>query len=125
MANAHSVITIFLQECTAARKAVVAASEQWKTGDLFQKIPQVLHDLTDGTRFRNWEAVCGKASPAEEQDLRIVLHVWTDEFTPIDGLSQKAREHKYGAVLACLVNLPHQMRHYVDNFLLLGLYNSR
>ena len=54
-----------------------------------------------------------------------MLHLWTDEFTPIDGLSQKARHHKYGALLAALVNLPHRMRHYADHILLLALYNSR
>ena len=123
--NAHEVLTIMLQECAAVRKVVIAASEKWKTGTLFKTRPKVLADLTDGTRFLDWEAVCGKATEEEANDLRVVLHAWTDEFTPIDGLSQNARNHKYGALLACLVNLPHQMRHYADNVLLLALYNSR
>ena len=61
----------------------------------------------------------------QANDLRIALHGWTDAFTPIDGLSQKARKHKYGAFLATLVNLPLHLRHYVDHVLLLALYNSR
>ena len=82
-------------------------------------------DLVHGTRFLDWHAVCGKATAGEASDLRVVLHGWTDEFTPIDGLSQKARAHKYGAFTACMVNLPLRIRHYADHILLLALYNSR
>lgn len=123
--NAHDVITVMLQECRAVRKMVIAASDEWKTGKLYQTRPADLTDLTDGTRFLDWKDVCGKADESEANDLRVVLHAWTDEFTPIDGLSQKARAHKYGALLAALVNLPYRMRHYADNMLLLALYNSR
>ena len=122
---AHQLVTILLQESTAVRKMAIAASEQWKTGEMYNVMPQRYSDLTDGSRFRGWEGVCGKATPDEALDLRIVLHGWTDEFTPIDGLSQKARKHKYGALLATPVNLPHRIRHYHDHMLLLALYNSR
>ena len=123
--DVHALLTIMLQESAAARKAVITASEEWKTGALYKTRPNVLSDLVHGTRFLDWQAVCGKADESEAKDLRVVLHIWTDEFTPIDGLSQKARHHKYGAVLAALVNLPHRMRHYADHILLLALYNSR
>jgi len=123
--DVHALLAIMLQESAAVRKAVIAASEEWKTGALYKTRPSVLSDLVHGTRFLDWQAVCGKADESEAKDLRVVLHVWTDEFTPIDGLSQKARHHKYGAVLAALVNLPHRMRHYADHILLLALYNSR
>ena len=123
--DVHTVLTVMLQESATVRKLVIAASEEWKTGALFQTRPNVLHDLVHGTRFLDWPEVCGKATESEAKDLRIVLHLWTDEFTPIDGLSQKARHHKYGALLAALVNLPHRMRHYADHILMLALYNSR
>ena len=123
--DVHTLLTIMLQESASVRKLVVAASEEWKTGALFQTRPNVLSDLVHGSRFLDWPEVCGKATESEAKDLRVVLHIWTDEFTPIDGLSQKARHHKYGALLAALVNLPHRMRHYADHILLLALYNSR
>ena len=43
----------------------------------------------------------------------------------LDGLSQKARAHKYGAFIVSLVNLPLRIRHYADHILLLALYNCR
>ena len=123
--NAHTLVTIMLQESEAVRQMTIAASEKWKTGELYQTRPTILTDLVHGTRFLDWKAVCGKATASESRDLRVVLHGWTDEFTPIDGLSQKARAHKYGAVLVSLVNLPLRIRHYADHILLLALYNCR
>jgi hypothetical protein len=123
--NAHTLVTIMLQESAAVRKMTIASSDRWKTGELYQTRPTILTDLVHGTRFLDWKAVCGKATASEARDLRVVLHGWTDEFTPIDGLSQKARAHKYGAVLVSLVNLPLRIRHYADHVLLLALYNSR
>ena len=123
--NAHTLVTIMLQESEAVRKMTIAASEKWKTGELYQTRPTIQTDLTHGTRFLDWHAVCGKATADEGADLRVVMHSWTDEFTPIDGLSQKARAHKYGVVLVSLVNLPLRIRHYADHVLLLALYNSR
>jgi hypothetical protein len=123
--DAHTVVTIMLQECKAVRKLAIESSDLWKAGSLFKTRPAVQTDLVHGTRFLDWHAVCGKASPDEANDLRILLHGWTDEFTPIDGLSQKARAHKYGAFLIALVNLPLRIRHYADHVLMLALYNSR
>ena len=42
----------------------------------------------------------------------------------MDGLSQRARAHKYGAFLVTPVNLPLRVRHYADHVLMLALYNS-
>ena len=107
------------------RKLTIEASDRWKTGELYRSRPAIMTDLTDGTRFLDWQAVCGKATPGEANDLRLVLHGWQDGFTPIDGLSQKARAHKYGVLLVSLVNLPLRIRHYADHVLLLALYNER
>ena len=123
--SAVNLVTILLQENAAVRKLTIKASDEWKTGSLFRTRPPIINDLVHGTRFLDWHAVCGKATLDEAHDLRVVLQAWTDEFTPIDGLSQKARVHKYGAVLACPVNLPLHMRHYADHILLLALYNCR
>ena len=123
--SAHNLVTIMLQESAAVRKETIQSSEKWKTGELYKSRPSVLSDVIHGTRFTDWHAVCGKATAAEAQDLRVVLHKWTDEMTPIDGLSQKARVHKYGVCLATLVNLSLRVRHYVDHVLLLAIYNSR
>ena len=123
--SAHNVITIMLQESAAVRRMTIQASEKWKTGELYGTRPPVLSDLVHGTRFLDWHEVCGKATESEVQDLRVVLHAWTDEYTPVDGLGVKAKKHKYGTVLATLVNLPQRIRHYADHVLLLCMYNSR
>ena len=81
--------------------------------------------LLHGSRFYNWFEVCGKATPAQAKDFRICLHGWIDAFTPLDGLSQRARKHKYTVLLGALVNLPILMRHYHDFVLMLLLYNNR
>ena len=122
---AHTLITILLQESTAVRQESIAFSNKLKTGCLYQQTPQVRSDVIHGGRFTHWREVCGKASASESDDLRICLHGWTDEFTPLDGLSQRARHHKYGVFLAALVNLPLHMRHYNDHILLLALYLAR
>ena len=123
--SAHQLVAIMLQENAEVRKLVKKSSDEWKTGSLYQTRPDVLSDLTHGTQFLDWHQVCGEAAPDEANDLRVVLHGWTDGFTPVDGLSQAARRHKYDAFLATLVNLPLHLRHYVDHVLLLALCNSR
>ena len=106
------------------RKLAIKTSEEWKSGELYQTRPRVVSDIVHGTRFLDRYQVVGKASPAEAGDLRIGLHGWTDAFTPVEALSQKARNHKYVAFTAALLNLPLRMRHYSDHVLLLALYNE-
>ena len=123
--SAHQLIAIMLEENAEVRKIVLKSSEEWKSGSLYRSRPEVLSDVIHGTRFLDWREVCGKAAPDEANDIRVVAHGWTDGFTPVDGLSQVARRHKYDVFLATLVNLPLHMRHYVDHVLLLALCNSR
>ena len=123
--DVHAVVTVMLQESAAVRQLAIKSSEEWKTGALYLSRPAVLSDVLHGSRFTDWFELCGKASEEEGMDLRIALQGWTDEMTPVDGLSQKARTRKYGAVLAALLNLPLSMRHYADHLLLLALYHSR
>lgn len=123
---AYNLVSIFLQEVHAdVRKQVIQSSELWKSGQLYGKRPDDISDVVHGSRFTSWWDVCGKASDAQAKDLRIVLQGWTDEFVPIDGLSQRSRAHKYGVVTAAFVNLPIGLRHYVDFILLLAVYNSK
>ena len=123
--DALQLVTILLQECKGARVESEKSSELYKSGDLYGKKPNVVTDVIHGSRFYNWYQVCGKATPDQANDLRVVLHGWIDAFTPLDGLSQRARKHKYTVLLAALVNLPVRMRHYHDFLLLLLLYNNR
>jgi hypothetical protein len=67
-----------LQDSTA-RKLIIAESDRWKTGDLYQQVPEVMKDLTDGTRFRNRVDLCGRSDDPKE--LRIVTVGWEDDFT--------------------------------------------
>ena len=83
--SVHDLVNIMLQESEAVRKMAIASSDHWKTGELYKTRPSHLTDLVHGTRFLDWHAVCGKATANEAADLRVVLHGWTDEFTPIDG----------------------------------------
>ena len=119
------LVTVMLQESQTVRRHCIAASDTWKKGELFGVVPPVYDDLTSGSRFRSNPSMCGKAGAGEENDLRIVVHGWTDAFTTVDGLGVNAREHKYGAFLVALVNLPLRMRHYADHILLLCLYREQ
>jgi hypothetical protein len=121
----HTLLTILLQESPSVRKLFLETNERWKSGELYQTEPAVVGDTVHGSKFLNCKPLVGKATADEVDDARAGVTIWTDEFTPIDGLSQKARFHKYGAVLAGLLNLPPRMRHYADHLLLLALYNSR
>ena len=123
--DAFELVTILLQECKGARLKADESSELWKTGKLYGKTPNIVSDVTHGSRFYNWWELCGKATPEEKGDFRVALHGWIDAYTPLDGLSQRARKHKYTALLASLLNLPTRMRHYHDFLLLLLLYNNR
>ena len=114
-----------LQECQGARQKAWESSELWKSGELYGKNVNIVSDVIHGSRFYNWYEVCGKATPEQSQDFRVCLHGWIDAYTPLDGLSQRARKHKYTVLLASLVNLPIRMRHYHDFLLLLLLYNNR
>ena len=123
--DALQLITIQLQECKGARQEARKSSDLWKTGVLYGKKPKIVSDVIHGSRFYNWFAVCGKATYAERHDFRICLQGWIDAMTPLDGLSQRARKHKYTVLLGALINLPLRMRHYHDFVLLLLLYNNR
>ena len=49
---------------------------------------------------------------------------WTDEYTPVDGLTGRASDRKYGAVCASIINLEAQVRFIHDFILLLLVYNT-
>lgn len=119
------LVVILLQECAEVRRLAIQSSEEWKTGDLYQKKPKVYKDVTHGSTFRGRKEICGKAAEGESNDLRAVIHGWTDEFTSVDGLGVNAKNHKYGAVLGSFVNLPLYMRHFTDFILLLCLYQAK
>ena len=123
--DAFELVTILLQECKGARLQADEASELWKTGTLYGKKPNIVSDPTHGSRFYNWFQLCGKATPEEANDFRVALHGWIDAYTPLDGLSQRARKHKYTVLLGSLLNLKARVRHYHDFVLLLLLYNNR
>ena len=115
--DAFQLVTILLQECKGARVEARKSNEVWKSGDLYGKAPNTVTDVIHGSRFYNWHEVCGKASSEQYRDFRAVLHGWIDAYTPLDGLSQRARKHKYTVFLSALVNLPVRMRHYLSRLL--------
>ena len=121
----YQLVTVMLQESSTVRDLCIQASDHWKTGSLYKQKASVLDDPTAGSAFRSNPLMCGKATDAEANDLRIVVQQWQDAFTTVDGLGVKAREHKYDVGLAALINLPHRVRHYVDHILLLYLFQSK
>ena len=123
--SAVQLVTVMLQESAPARREAIKSSEIWKSGKLFNILPDTMTDVTHGRQFRENPLICGEASALEKKDLRIVLTGWMDDFTSVDGLGLASRHHKYGAFLATLVNLPLLGRQSVDNVLLLALWNAK
>jgi hypothetical protein len=123
--SAVQLVTVMLQESAPARREAIKSSEIWKSGELMHVFPDTMTDVTHGRQFRENPLICGKASPAEKKDLRIVLTGWMDDFTSVDGLGLASRHHKYGAFLVTLVNLPLLARQSVDNVLLLALWRTK
>jgi hypothetical protein len=121
----YQLVTVILQESATVRSHSIESSEEWKTGELYNKQPQVLSSVIHGRRFWSNHQICGKASEDEKKDLRIVMKGWTDEFTTVDGLGVAAKDRKYGVVLGGIVNLPIVMQHFFDYILVLCIYNSK
>ena len=119
------LITVMLQESQTVRAHTVKSSKLWKSGDLYQQRPRTSSDTIHGKAFYNNSKLCAPATPEEENDLRVGVVGWTDEFTTVDGLGTSAKEHKYGAFLAALLNLPLHLRHHFDFLLLLCLYRVK
>ena len=116
------LVTVMLQECTYVREKTIQQSEVWKEGKLYGTVPAQYEGLESGSAFRSNHAMCGKATADEANDLRVVLHGWTDGFTTTDGLGVTATDHHYDVILAALVNLELRVRHYVDHVLMLALW---
>ena len=47
------------------RKTCKQASDMWKTGELYNVLPNEMSDVVHGRRFRTWHDVVGKASPEQ------------------------------------------------------------
>ena len=118
------LLTVMLTESATIRKETKKSSDFWKTGELYGTMPEQYTDVIHGSRFRNSDA-CKKATPEQVNDWRLVLHMWNDAMTSVDGMGKKAAENKWEVVLASLVNLPLWMRHYFDHLLLLALVQSK
>ena len=118
------LLSVMLTESSTIRKHTKKSSDLWKTGDLHCTMPEQYSDVIHGSRFRNSD-ICKKATPDQTNDWRIVLHLWNDAMTSVDGMGKKAAENKWEVVLASLVNLPLWMRHYFDHLLLLALVQSK
>lgn len=118
------LLSIVFNESKAIRQHSWASSNLWKSGKLYQKVPENYVDSTCGSCFRN-SATCKKATPEELDDFRVELVLWNDAFTSVDGNGTKAKFNKYEVVLAALLNLPLYMRFYFDHLLLLALYQHQ
>jgi hypothetical protein len=118
------LLKLMLTESRTIRQAVIKSSEEWKTGDLYNQVPEVYGDVIHGSRFRSSD-MCKKATPSQKKHLRVAMHPWNDAFTSVDGMKQKAAENKWEVVLVCLLNLPLFMRHYFDHILLVAIAQAK
>lgn len=75
----RDIIKRILTLCPTARKLAYEASDEWKTGNLYQTKPERYVDITSGSRFRSRADILGKSTDPKE--LRIVLVGWEDDFT--------------------------------------------
>ena len=62
-----------LQNDASTRQSLLAASDFFKTGELFQKQPTVLNDMMDGVAARFHPQLMKPATPEEIDDLRVPL----------------------------------------------------
>ena len=74
-----SLITRLLQHNRGVREAVIAKSDDWKTGRLYKKEPTEFTDLDSGTALRNHRGLMRKATSAESCDIRIGGLLYWDE----------------------------------------------
>jgi hypothetical protein len=97
------LLTQVLQRDTAARKMIMQASDDWKTGRYWQGEPEVISDFMHGSRFANsWMA--RKAAPGEERVIRIQLIGWDDEAT-VSNINPSTALHARSP--SCLLTHPH------------------
>lgn len=106
-----SLIVQLLQCDPYARQNIIAASELWKTGDLYCKAPTSYGDITDGRVFREHKALSGMAEEDEPGDsIRVALYIYNDDFTTVNPIGTKRGAHKYSVHMAAIANLPQACR---------------
>ena len=74
-----SLLTRMLQHNQKVREAVIAKSEEWKTGRLYRQAPESFSGLDSGTALRNHRGLMRKATAAEARDIRIGGLLYWDE----------------------------------------------
>lgn len=100
------------------RKKVVAKSDELKRGDKFQKSPEVLADILDGTAARWHPHLHRPATSDEENDVRIPQLVQVDDLELCNALGTARGLHKQcGMQVACL-SLPATERFRMENIML-------
>ena len=116
-----------LQNDKAAREAIIAKSEEWKTGALHCVRATQLVDIADGWRCRSHPHLMRTATPEEvkRRVIRVGLGIHNDDVTLVNGIGTKKGEHKESVTSADFLNLPANMRKSHEYKVLLSIVNSK
>ena len=100
------------------RKKIIAKSDELKKGDKYQKAPEALDDILDGSVARWHPHIHRPATPDEENDVRIPQIEQVDDLEMCNPLGVARGLHKQcGVQIACL-SLPANERFTPDNIML-------
>lgn len=108
-----------------AREEICRASNTWKTGELHGTLPLEYRDITDGLVFREHAELSRAAVEGEEDDIRIALYLYNDDFTSVNAIGTKRGSHKYSVHLAAIANLPTRVRFKTEYILPILIAQSK
>ena len=75
------ILTRVMQNDRKACADIIAKSDQWKTGDMHEKLADAYRDIDDGENFRFHPHLARKATEAEADVVRIALQLYNDGVT--------------------------------------------
>lgn len=119
------LIVQLLQCDEYARGEILKASDAWKTGELHYAPPKQYKDITDGLVFREHPHLPRAASQDEDQDIRIALYLYNDDFTSVNAIGTKRGAHKYSVHMAAIANLPTRVRFRTEYILPILIAQSK
>lgn len=118
----RSLISRQLQHSKEARRAILAKSDDWKTGKYYKLIPPIMSDVSHGAKVRNSWVMAPSDDPEE---VRLLLQVHNDDVTFVNPIGTKRGEHKYSITSVANLNLPGSMRFSWEYIMMLSVVNSK
>lgn len=121
------VLGRILQNDKAARDAIIAKSEEWKSGIHHRVRATQFADITHGWICRSHPHLMRTATPDEikRRVVRIGAGVHNDDVTVVNAIGTKKGDHKDSITSGDILNLPQHMRKMHEYKLLLSVVNSK